>query len=165
MTFEVRGRFACHAPFVQAFLPVALGAVFIISVWACRPASPSTLARISDVLALTSEEANRAYPVHLRGNVTFYDAIRQSFILQDESGSGITIDHSMTTLVEDLYLQEVEIEGFTRSSGTDPIVINPSVFRRGLVDVPEARPVSVQQLASREVYHQWVALLSRAKVA
>jgi signal transduction histidine kinase/DNA-binding response OmpR family regulator len=87
-----------------------------------KPALP-TLSRITDIQDLHQEDAERGYPVLLRGIATHRD--RRSLILQNGS-EGILVD---TSLSQPLIVigHEIEVQGFT-GAGESSVLINGTKF-------------------------------------
>ncbi len=111
---------------------------------------------------LTIEESARAYPVRLRGVVTYYDPYidprRPSFFVSDASG-GIFI--ALSTLpahplrAGDL----VEVEGFSGPGDFAPIVNGTTARKIGEASLPRTAPrVSLSDLLTGSQDGQWVEL-------
>lgn len=106
------------------------------------------------VRQLTAEQAGGHYPVRLRGVITFYDQALFSRFLQDDS-AGIYLGDFPTPL-ELLPGQEVEVVGTTSPGEYAPIVSPQTVTVVGAKPLPEAKPVTFEELASGTEDSQFV---------
>lgn len=113
------------------------------------PLAPLTTA--AQVRNLTATDAERHYPVKLRGVVTFYGVFSQ--FVQDET-AGIYL--SRTNLPPLVPGQLVEVQGFTSSGEYAPIVVPERVKIVGKASLPVPRPVTFDQLASGKEDSQFV---------
>ncbi len=104
---------------------------------------------------MTAEQADRHYPVKLRGVVTFFGASLFCQIIQDET-AGIYLQP--TNLPPLLAGQLVEVEGETSSGEYAPVVTAHSVKILGEGAFPRAIPVSFDQLTSGEEDSQFVEI-------
>src|SRR6266542_207799 len=105
----------------EAFVAHWTLAVRLISMWAliCRAEPPAAkpdlpvFRSISQVRRLKTEEANRGYPVRLRGVVTYYDFPHGDLFVQD-GGEAIYVEPGGTPLP--LHAGRlIEVEGISRS--------------------------------------------------
>jgi len=104
------------------------------------------LTTASEIRDLSAPEAERHYPVKLRGVVTFYDEALYSRFIQDET-AGIYLKE-MNGMPQLLPGQIVEVEGVTGSGEYAPIVIPSSVKVVGEGKLPASKPVLLEQLLS-----------------
>lgn len=99
------------------------------------------------VRSLTVEEAQKHLPVRLRGVVTFYEENFFSRFIQDAtagiylSGSGVPAEHLVPG-------QFVEVIGTTEAGEFAPIVVPQNIRVIGAQQLPVAKPVTDEQLAS-----------------
>jgi PAS domain S-box-containing protein len=111
---------------------------------------------VAEVRRLTAEQAARGIPVRLQGVVTFYDGRLYSQFLQDDT-AGIYLFASSNT--PELFMstgQRVEIEGVTSPGEYAPIVVPTRRTILGETNLPAARPVTFEQLASGQEDSQFV---------
>jgi hypothetical protein len=104
------------------------------------------LTTAAEVRGMTIAEAERHYPVKLRGVVTFYDDSLFSRFIQDET-AGIYLDGITNTLSLQPG-QVVEVEGVTGPGEFAPVVVSTSVKVVETGKIPAAKPVSLEQLRS-----------------
>ena len=98
------------------------------------------------VRSLSAVEAERHYPVKLKGVVTFYDETLYSRFVQDET-AGIYL-RELNSMPPLLPGQEVEVEGVTGPGEYAPVILPTSVKVVGEGKMPAAQPVSLEQLVS-----------------
>ncbi len=118
------------------------------------PADPSPFTTVEQVREITPEQADKNYPVHLRGVVTFSDwKADQGMFLQDQT-AGIYIGLNSAS---DLPVgEEVEVDGTTTAGDFVPFVRARQIRRLGSEPLPEPHRVSYEQLASGKEDSQWV---------
>lgn len=105
-----------------------------------------TLTSCAQVRKLTAKEANRGYPVRLRGVVTYFDPVKPNFFIQDPSG-GIWINWSPTlprAVVGDL----IDLQGVSIQTDFAPDIANPSWKTIRRASMPQPKRVSFLQMAS-----------------
>jgi len=116
------------------------------------PARP-TLTTARKLRALPVEDAERKYPVRLRGVVT-HKVTEGTFFVQDDTG-GTYIHAQMTNFTAEAG-QQVEVEGVT-DRGLSLTGIVPTSFRIvGTAPLPAARVVDYETLASGVFNYEWV---------
>ncbi|MCM3870858.1 MAG: response regulator [Pyrinomonadaceae bacterium] len=103
---------------------------------------------------LSPEEAERGYPVQLRGVTTYYDLVSKRLVIQD-SGTAILADTSQTPVSVEPG-QEVEISGFTGREDASNIVNSSSLTALATMKMPDAQKVSVKDLALGKDPYLWV---------
>ncbi len=110
-----------------------------------------TLTRTQQVRELSAEQANRGYPVQLRGVITFVDDF--SLFFQDAS-AGIFV--SVTGLAHTVRAgQLVELEGFTECPDFAPQIGKAHVKAVGTAPMPPAKRLDFDQLAATQEDSQW----------
>ena len=109
---------------------------------------------------LSSDEAKRGYPVHLRGVVTYFDTDTGSgfgaLFVHDSSGSIFvkTAGGSIKSLPAGTM---VDVRGVSDPGGFAPIIDRPQIRVIGHSKLPaDAHPVSRTQLFAGEFEGQWV---------
>ncbi|HOW66078.1 MAG TPA: ATP-binding protein [Candidatus Paceibacterota bacterium] len=105
---------------------------------------------------LPPDEAERAWPVYLRGIVTVVDPAEEQFCLQDASGGGFIVlprEHSAIAAG-----QEVEVEGFTSRGTFLPAVVQTSVKVLGQGVLPDPIFLTHGDLLSGVYDGQWIAV-------
>jgi PAS domain S-box-containing protein len=111
-----------------------------------------------NVRRLTAEQAAQRLPVRLRGVVTFFDERLFSRFLQDDT-AGIYLFLSTNTPSFSLSVgQWVEIQGVTSPGEYAPIVVPEQVRVLALTNLPAAKPVTFEQLASGQEDSQFVEI-------
>jgi len=111
-----------------------------------------TLTSAAAVRELTPAEAERKFPVRLKGFVTFAFS-SQSFFVQDES-AGIYVGASEGSPLKPGDL--VAVEGASDPGDYAPIVRSTKVQVLGHTNLSAARQVSFQELATGQEDSQWV---------
>jgi len=108
---------------------------------------------------LTEEEARRAYPVRLRGVVTYYDPYRRSdaiLFLQDATG-GIFVRLPARPILPYRKGVRIEVTGITDPGDYAPIVRSTSTRLLGYGPAPAYAPhVTLEQLLTGAYDSQWV---------
>ena len=122
--------------------------------------TPSTLTTALAAHSLTSKEAARAYPVHLRGVVTYFDpdygtGIAATFI-HDDTGD-IYIEQT-SLLARQLFVGAlVDVRGVSAPGGFGPIVKYPRIQVLGRAPLPSHPPrVGLALLKTGAYDAQWV---------
>jgi PAS domain S-box-containing protein len=114
------------------------------------------LTQAQQVRQLPAEQAERGYPVRLRGVVTYFDSETLDLFVQDSS-AGIWVDLG-TAKISLRSGQLVEIEGVSSPGDFAPQVSKPKVRVLGEAPLPVARPVTLGRMASGGEDSQWVEL-------
>ena len=109
------------------------------------------------VRSMTVEQAQRHESVKLRGVVTFFDETLFSRFIQDET-AGIYLRDS-TNLPPLIPGQWVEVEGTTSPGEYAPIVVPERVKILGQAKLPQASPVTFDQLAGGGEDSQFVEVV------
>jgi signal transduction histidine kinase/uncharacterized protein YdeI (BOF family)/ActR/RegA family two-component response regulator len=125
------------------------------------PAPPSTelpKLRLADQLReLSPEEAARSYPVRLSGVVTWSRPKAEFFFVQDASG-GVCVarppDFNQTIFAG----TKVDVTGVSTPGRYVPMVLASHVRAEGVVELPEARPVTLEQALTGVEDAQWVSM-------
>jgi hypothetical protein len=115
-------------------------------------ASLPTLTLVEQIRKLSMEEANRKYPVHLRGVVTYFDPFSESMFIQDATG-GIWARHPQDGSRLEAG-QWIELRGITLP-GFAPSIDEPRWEVLGMAPLPAPRRVSFEQLASTSEDGRW----------
>jgi PAS domain S-box-containing protein len=111
-----------------------------------------TLTTGRQVRHLTRKEANRHYPVILRGVVAFRDA--DGFFLQDSTEAIATREPALSVKPGDL----VELEGTSEFPDFAPQVAGHHIKILGTAPLPVPIRPSFEQMASTELDSQWVEI-------
>ncbi|MBZ5595174.1 MAG: response regulator [Acidobacteriia bacterium] len=110
-----------------------------------------TLTRTQQVRELSAEQANRGYPVHLRGVVTFIDDF--SLFVQDAS-AGIFVE--VSGLAHQVSAgQLIELDGVTECLDFAPQIGKARVRVVGTAPMPPAKRLDFDRLAASEEDSQW----------
>jgi hypothetical protein len=116
---------------------------------------PQSLLTPAQVRALTPAQAAQALPVKLNGVVTFCDEGLNSRFVQDAT-AGIYFLGLKSNMAALSAGQLVEIEGVTSQGAYAPIIIPNSIKVVGEGNLPEAKPVSGQDVLSGQEDSQFV---------
>jgi signal transduction histidine kinase/DNA-binding response OmpR family regulator len=125
---------------------------------ACRQSSQkaklTVLTTAQEVLDLTPDDAERGYPVRIRGVVTYHYVRTNRMIVQDAT-AGVSIDTSQIQASISPG-QEVELEGFTRRGESFSVVASTNITIQAQEQLPEAQVVTLKDLASERYIYRWV---------
>jgi signal transduction histidine kinase/CheY-like chemotaxis protein len=131
---------------------VAIGAV------ACQKASSKNrlteLSATRQILELPPDDAEKGYPIRLRGVVTYSTPRLNKLIVQDSTG-GVMVDTSQMQLAVKPG-EQVELEGFTRRGESFSLVAGTTLRTVNQQQMPEAQAVSLNELASGKYAYQRV---------
>jgi hypothetical protein len=111
---------------------------------------------IGKIHKLSREEANRNYPVQVRGVVTDFDTYTPNFFLQDQTG-GVWIRWK-EGLPEPVPGQFIELEGVTVQTDFAPDIVNPTWKVTGQAPMPKPLHPSYGEMASTVDDSLWVEL-------
>ena len=127
-----------------------LGCLLALLAVGCQPAarggSPQLLTTIAQVRAVKAEDAERGYPIRLRGIVTYYHAASRTLIVQS-GGDGIRIDTGKIQLALSPG-REVEIEGTTGLGEFSVIVLASKLTDLTAATLPATERISIEDLSS-----------------
>ncbi|MEW6157821.1 MAG: PAS domain S-box protein [Verrucomicrobiota bacterium] len=111
------------------------------------------LTRIEQVRSLAPVEAQREYPVRVKGVVTYYDREWKTLFVQDNTGGiYVRIDSPPELKLGQL----IEVEGVTDPGEFSPIIVNPTIKIAGDGTLPTGRRLTLEQLSSGREDAQWV---------
>ncbi len=111
-----------------------------------RSEAAKVLTRNADVRSLSAAEANKGYPVRVRGVVTYLDPTSTGFFIQDQSG-GMWIKRSPGP-IELTPGDLIEVRGVTTQIDFAPDINHASWTVLGRAAIPEAVRVTFRQMAS-----------------
>ncbi len=138
---------------LRGLLLICLQCVAAFSVFAQSSPLP-LLTRVEQVRKLTPAEAQRGYPVRIRGVITD-DVPAPDFFVQDGT-AGIYVEGSRTTLFSHHFGDRVELEGITGPGRFAPVVLEHKLRVLGQGRLPKARLYSWNELANGQRDSQWV---------
>lgn len=128
-----------------------------------RAAAPDrVLTTAAEVRALSAADAEKHYPVKLRGVVTFYDDALFSRFLQDDT-AGIYLQVTNPLALKPG--QVVELEGVTGAGEFAPVVSPHSVKVVGEGKLPLAKPATVEELLGGALDSQMVEISGNVRAA
>lgn len=128
----------------------------VLGLWSVAQLPAAELHTAEAIRALPVAEAEGHQPVKVRGIVTFFDEILYSRFIQDET-AGIYLRES--TNVPALKAgQIVEVAGVTGAGEYAPIIMPAQVTILGNGTLPQAKPVTFDQLASGKEDSQFVEI-------
>ncbi len=114
-----------------------------------------TLTTAAAVRGLSADDAEKHLPVKLHGVVTFYDdGLFSRFVQDDTAGIYLQVTNS-NPLVPG---QIIDVDGVTGSGEFAPVVLVASIQVTGQGPLPEARPVSAEELLSGSQDSQFVEI-------
>ena len=150
--------FACVS---VVLLPVLAG----VSADCQAPSRPSArlplLTTTRQAHTLTYEQASRAYPVHLRGVVTFYDSYQEgnpALFIADATGS-IFVGLPHGPILPLHAGSVVEVSGVTDPGGFAPIIVKPEIrIAGGTQPLPNPLRVTLPNLFTGTLDGQWIAI-------
>ena len=126
--------------------------------WAAGQNPPAAeLLTAAKVRSLTPQQAAQELPVKLKGMVTFCDEGLNSRFVQDDT-AGIYFRDLNTNMPALAAGQMVEIEGVTSPGEYAPVIIPGSIKVIGEANLPDAKPVTGQQLVSGQEDSQFVQM-------
>lgn len=115
----------------------------------------TVLAKAEQIRQLSPQEVEKAYPVHLRGIVTYYDSVAPNLFVQDSS-AGIWVDTSGLPNPPKPG-QLIDLTGVV-GPGFTPIVAKPHWTVLGSRPMPRVKQVSFAELATGADDSQWVEI-------
>ena len=120
----------------------------------CGPGSGRLMTTVQQVRDLRLAEAERGYPVRLRGIATYYHYASKSLVLQDGS-RGVFVDIGQTQ-VDVTPGREMEVEGITAAGESAPMIIATGLKDLTAGVMPAAERVSIRELSSGEYSYRRV---------
>ncbi len=150
----LRGRISSALAAVAATITWALFALRPPASWA--QTNSAWLSSARQVHQLSSEEARRRYPVRVPGVVTFCDESIGQLFIQDETG-GIFVEIAGDYGFRMRSGQLLAIEGVSAPGGFAPDIEPRQIRLLGEGALPEARPVTYEQMATGQEDCNWVA--------
>ena len=128
-------------------------AIFRVRAAQASLAPANEITRAADLLDLSRAEASKEYPVRLRGVVTCFD--REAVLCFVYDGAASVYVYLTTPL--DLSAGDVvSVAGFTGTGLFAPIVQRASITRIARTNLPPAKPVTLDQLATGREDSQFV---------
>lgn len=110
----------------------------------------------AEIRALVSREAAQKTPVHLKGVVTFFDESLFSRFIQDDT-AGIYLQFPKGVAPPLLEPEQaVEVTGYASPGEYAPVVVVEAIRITGKKDLPPAKPVTYEQLATGTEDSQFV---------
>ena len=114
--------------------------------------------RLADQLReLSPEEAGRSYPVQLSGVITWARPDADFFYIRDASG-GVCVYRPTGTPLALVAGRRVELSGVSGSGRFMPVVMATEVQQLGTVDLPDPRPVTLEQALTGVEEAQWITM-------
>jgi hypothetical protein len=106
---------------------------------------------------LATDAAARGYPVQLSGVVTWSHPDSDFFFLLDASG-GACIRKLSPQQEAPSVGEKLDIVGVSEAGDFAPVVAATSLYRSGRMDLPDARPVTLEQALTGVEEAQWIAM-------
>jgi signal transduction histidine kinase len=116
------------------------------------------LVNAGEIHRLKREEAQRGYPVKIRGVITSVLPEHQAFTLQDSTRGIFVIDYSDSRSELPRIGEFLEVEGITDPGSFAPIVNATKVHNLGIGDIPEPVHPAWDQLMNGSLDAQYVEL-------
>jgi signal transduction histidine kinase len=117
--------------------------------------NPPCLTNVLQIRLLTPDEAQRGFPVRLRGVVTYYDARPNDLFVQDAT-AGIYVVLTTNTCDKLAAGQAVEITGITDVGDFAPVVKAGAIHVNGRAPLPVPHHVMMNQLFTGMEDSQWI---------
>jgi PAS domain S-box-containing protein len=114
----------------------------------------STLTTIAEARRLSTTEARRGYPVHVRATVTYFDPAQPNAFVQDAT-AGIWL-HWSPDLPKLEVGQLLDLEGITTQTDFAPDLVKPHWRVLGTAPLPAPRLISLDQMLSTGEDALWV---------
>lgn len=141
------------AAVLHVILLIFLQSVLALSVFAQSPHLP-LLTQVEQVRRLSPAEAERGYPVRIRGVITD-DVPAPDFFVQDGT-AGIYVEGSHAPVFSHHFGDQVEVEGITGPGRFAPVVRERKMRVLGRGRLPQARLYSWNELSNGQHDSQWV---------
>jgi len=119
------------------------------------PAELPLLTSISQIRRLSANEAKRAYPVHVQGEVTYFNPVGLNLWIQDEVDA-VYVWVGSTQIPSLRIGQMVEVDGVTGPGDFAPVITAPRIRIVGEQAMPEPLHVSVADLFNGVAESKWV---------
>ncbi len=116
---------------------------------------PPTLESVAAIHRLSRKEVSRGYPVHIRAIVTYFDPSVHDLFVQDETG-GIFLFTPINDKVVLKAGELVDVQGFSSAGGFAPVIVEPRIAVLGAKQLPEPRPINMEQLLTGVADSDWV---------
>lgn len=117
-------------------------------------AVPPPLVNSESVLELSSQQAQREYPVQIEGVITYVDPAWQMLFVQDET-AGIFLQADSVAWDQIEVGHRVAVSGVSGPGDFAPIIRQGKVQILGEGSLPDAPPIPLQQLLSGQEDAQW----------
>ncbi|HEY6334021.1 MAG TPA: response regulator [Blastocatellia bacterium] len=115
------------------------------------------LRSVPQIHSLSPVEAKRAYPVRLKGVITYYDPLwRFGFLQESDSGVFVPLGNRERDKAEPKPGDLIELDGRTAPGEFAPEIAKPSAHIVGKAPLPEPAHVSLQELLSGRQDCNWV---------
>jgi signal transduction histidine kinase len=131
-------------------LEFTLPAALLLATIASAQTELPLLTNAWQVHHLSGAEADRLYPVHVQGVVTYYETNIPELFIQDET-DGMFIDLEKLKrkpAFQPAVGQWLEITGHSRKGGFSPDIVPEEIGLRGTRPLPEPREVSYEEMAA-----------------
>lgn len=112
-----------------------------------------TLRTAVEVHSLSAAEANRGYPAHLQGVVTYFDPVSPDLFIQDHSG-GVWVKWT-SGLLRPAAGDLLDVTGVT-SADFAPNIVEPRLKVIGRAPLPKPKSVSFAEMSSTQDDSRWV---------
>jgi len=117
----------------------------------------ATLRVAEQVRQLSAEEAGRGYPVRLNGTITWADPAADFFFVSDVSG-GVCVFRPPDFTARLWVGARVDVDGTSAAGKFTPVVFASNVRWSAIVDLPEAKTVTLEQALTGIEEAQWVSM-------
>ncbi len=111
-----------------------------------EPSAQPVLTRVEQIRALSLKEAERGYPVHLKGVITYI--LPQAYMAFIADGTGeVYFAVQPSDRFGLVSGDEVQLDGKVSAGRNSPIVTEPQIQKLGHTELPSGTPIEMQQLA------------------
>jgi len=139
-------------------LAIFLFIIALVAPFAPAQTSTNALTTVAAIRGLSVERTEQKLPVHLRGVVTFFDESLFSRFIQDQT-AGIYLQFPANVGPPELVPgQVVDVTGTANPGEYAPVVVVDKLNVVGEMPLPQAKPVTYQQLASGAEDSQFVEI-------
>jgi PAS domain S-box-containing protein len=104
------------------------------------------LTSIKDIRALSSHEAGRGYPIRINGVITYFDPMLSMIFIQDGTAAIYIQSFDPALILQQGH--EYAVEGFSAPGDFAPIITKPKFRLIRKAQLPAARDISLDQLAT-----------------
>jgi PAS domain S-box-containing protein len=157
MGIAARNPVVCGVPRWQSVVAAASFALLLAPVGEAQSPNdrPRTLTKVSQIRALSAEEAGRKYPIRLEGVITYIAPEYRVTFFQDDTAGIYLFGQSDSQIAAG---SRVEVDGNTTPGEYAPSIDNAKIRVLGHAALPPASLQSMDRLFTGREDSQWVAV-------